>query len=94
MRASYSNRRDQRAVPMLATSITEWPEGRGWALEPKYDGYRLIVQIKPCGRVCAWSRHGTSLIEPLRELLGPFGAVGAGWVIAAGSGVPRGLFRV
>jgi ATP-dependent DNA ligase len=28
-------------LPMLASSITEWPEGGGWALEPKYDGYRL-----------------------------------------------------
>jgi ATP-dependent DNA ligase len=65
---------------MLASSITEWPEGGGWALEPKYDGYRLLVEIRPHGRVCAWSRHGTSLTEPLRELLAPLGALGAGWI--------------
>ena len=65
---------------MLASPITEWPEGGGWVLEPKYDGYRLIVQTRPGGRVCAWSRHGTSLTEPLRELLAPFAALGDGWV--------------
>jgi ATP-dependent DNA ligase len=65
---------------MLASAITEWPEGGGWVLEPKYDGYRLLVETRPGGRVCAWSRHGTSLTEPLRELLVPLGALGAGWV--------------
>jgi ATP-dependent DNA ligase len=30
--------------------------------------------------VCAWSRHGTSLTEPLRELLAPLVSLGAGWV--------------
>jgi ATP-dependent DNA ligase len=26
---------------MLASSTNNWPESGGWALEPKYDGYRL-----------------------------------------------------
>jgi ATP-dependent DNA ligase len=65
---------------MLASSITEWPEGGGWALEPKYDGYRLLVETKAAGRVCAWSRHGTSLTANLGELLAPIAALGAGWV--------------
>jgi ATP-dependent DNA ligase len=30
--------------------------------------------------VCAWSRHGASLTEPLRELLAPFAAFRDGWV--------------
>jgi ATP-dependent DNA ligase len=30
--------------------------------------------------VCAWSRHGTSLTEPLLDLLAPFETLGAGWV--------------
>jgi bifunctional non-homologous end joining protein LigD len=67
-------------VPMLASSISEWPEGGGWVLEPKYDGYRLMVQTRSGGRVCAWSRHGTSLTEPLRELLAPVAALSDGWV--------------
>jgi ATP-dependent DNA ligase len=65
---------------MLASAINEWPDGGGWVLEPKYDGYRLLVQTRPGGRVCAWSRHGTSLTEPLRELLAPLEALGSGWV--------------
>ena len=39
-----------------------------------------MVQIRPGGRVCAWSRHGASLTEPLSELLAPLAALGAGWV--------------
>ena len=54
--------------------------GDGWVLEPKYDGYRLLVETKAAGRVCAWSRHGTSLTASLGELLAPFAALGAGWV--------------
>jgi bifunctional non-homologous end joining protein LigD len=65
---------------MLASPASEWPQGGGWVLEPKYDGYRLLVETRADGRVCAWSRHGTSLTEQLRELLEPFRALGAGWV--------------
>jgi bifunctional non-homologous end joining protein LigD len=65
---------------MLASSISEWPGGSGWVLEPKYDGYRLMLETKATGRVLAWSRHGTSLTANLGELLAPMAAVGAGWV--------------
>jgi ATP-dependent DNA ligase len=65
---------------MLASPTSEWPQDGGWVLEPKHDGYRLLVETRASGRVCAWSRHGTSLTEPLRELLAPFSALGAGWV--------------
>jgi bifunctional non-homologous end joining protein LigD len=65
---------------MLASAIREWPEGGGWVLEPKYDGYRVLLETRAAGRVCAWSRHGTSLTEPLGELLAPLAALGAGWV--------------
>ena len=65
---------------MLASPASEWPQGGGWVLEPKYDGYRLLVETRADGRVCAWSRHGTSLTEQLRELLEPFSALDAGWV--------------
>ena len=65
---------------MLASAISDWPDGGGWVLEPKYDGYRVLLETRAAGRVCAWSRHGTSLTEPLRDLLAPLGALGAGWV--------------
>ena len=49
-------------------------------LEPKYDGYRLLVETKAIGRVRAWSRHGASLSASLGELLAPLAGLGAGWV--------------
>ncbi len=65
---------------MLACTIREWTGGDGWVLEPKYDGYRLFIETTARGRVCAWSRHGTSLTERVGELLAPVAALGGGWV--------------
>jgi bifunctional non-homologous end joining protein LigD len=65
---------------MLASSTADWPAGAGWVLQGKYDGYRLLLETKATGRVCAWSRHGTSLTASLGELLAPMTAAGAGWV--------------
>ena len=65
---------------MLASSTSDWPAGAGWVLQSKYDGYRLLVETKASGRVCAWSRHGTSLTTSVGELLAPIAALGAGWV--------------
>jgi bifunctional non-homologous end joining protein LigD len=65
---------------MVASSTADWPAGAGWVLQGKYDGYRLLLETKATGRVCAWSRHGTSLTTSVGELLAPMAAVGAGWV--------------
>jgi bifunctional non-homologous end joining protein LigD len=65
---------------MLASSTVDWPAGAGWVLQSKFDGYRLLVETKAAGRVCAWSRHGTSLTANLGELLAPIAVLGAGWV--------------
>jgi bifunctional non-homologous end joining protein LigD len=65
---------------MLASSTAHLPAGAGWVLQPKYDGWRLLVETKAAGRVCAWSRHGTSLTADLGELLAPLAELGAGWV--------------
>jgi ATP-dependent DNA ligase len=46
----------------------------------EYRLFPVLVETRAGGRVCAWSRHGTSLTKPLRELLAPFSALGAGWV--------------
>ena len=43
--------------------------GEGWVLEPKWDGFRLLVSITDGGRIRAWSRHGTSLGARLGELI-------------------------
>src|SRR4051794_30945230 len=44
------------------------PTGNGWALQPKYDGLRLLIEVLHGGRVRAWSRHGTSLTGRLGGL--------------------------
>jgi ATP-dependent DNA ligase len=64
---------------MLASSISEWPRGEGWALEPKYDGYRLD-RDHARRRVCGWSRHGTSLTDPLGRAAGAVFDARRGWV--------------
>ena len=56
---------------MLLTTVRSWPEGADWALEPKWDGYRLVAHIEGRSARC-WSRHGTDLtsrVGPLAEEL-------------------------
>jgi len=65
---------------MLSASSRAWPTGGDWVLQPKFDGYRLLIHKDARGRVRAWSRHGTSLTARLGELLAPFADVPAGSV--------------
>ncbi len=55
--------------PMLSTRAETWPAQGGWMMEPKWDGFRLLVAIDPDGRTRAWSRRGTSLGDRLGSLL-------------------------
>ena len=57
--------------PMLSTRAAVWPTDGDWVMEPKWDGFRLLVEIDSEGRIRAWSRHGTSLSEHLGGLLEP-----------------------
>src|ERR1019366_8405397 len=66
--------------PMLSASARSWPAGADWILQPKWDGFRLLIAIDQRGRVRAWSRHGTSLTGPLGELLDPFSGTPPGSV--------------
>ena len=43
-------------------------------MEPKWDGFRLLVAIDRDGRARAWSRRGASLGDRLGALLEPFAA--------------------
>ena len=43
--------------PMLATSGRAIPDGAGWILEPKFDGWRLIAHVTPTAPA---SGHGTA----------------------------------
>ncbi len=45
---------------MLLTTATQWPAGGDWALEPKWDGYRLVAHID-AGRARCFTRHATDL---------------------------------
>ena len=43
--------------PMLATPGRALPEGSGWVLEPKWDGWRALAHVTPNGpRI--FTRHG------------------------------------
>lgn len=58
--------------PMLSASTCGWPEGRDWVLQPKWDGFRVLVHVGADGRVRGWSRHGTSLTARLGSILALF----------------------
>jgi ATP-dependent DNA ligase len=49
-------------------------------MEPKWDGFRLLVVIDKQGRVRAWSRRGASLGDRLGSLLKPLAEAPAGSV--------------
>ena len=66
---------------MLSTAIRSWPEGGDCVLEPKFDGFRVMIEVVSDRRVRAWSRHGTNLTESVADLLSAFDGVPAGTVI-------------
>ena len=61
-----------RPDPMLSCSARRWPEGGEWVLQPKWDGFRLLIDVDDDRRVRAWSRHGTSLTARLGGLTDAF----------------------
>jgi ATP-dependent DNA ligase len=46
---------------MLSASARSWAAGTDWALQPKWDGFRCLVQVLDGEGVKAWSRHGATL---------------------------------
>jgi ATP-dependent DNA ligase len=66
---------------MLSTSARRWPRGGEWVLQPKWDGFRLLIEVGADRRVRAWSRHGASLTGRLGGLLAAFGDTPAGSVL-------------
>jgi hypothetical protein len=63
---------------MLSTSARRWPNGQRWMLQPKWDGFRLLVDVDAGGCVRGWSRHATNLSPRLGTLLVPFNTVAPG----------------
>jgi ATP-dependent DNA ligase len=66
--------------PMEAELVRELPLGDGWAYEPKWDGFRGVLE-NAGGELRLWSRNGRPLLRyfpelrPLGDLLPPRSAV-------------------
>src|SRR3954447_15278205 len=66
--------------PMEAELVRELPLGEGWAYEPKWDGFRGVLE-NASGELRLWSRNGRPLLryfpelQPLAELLPPRSAI-------------------
>jgi ATP-dependent DNA ligase len=73
--------------PMEAELVRELPEGEGWQYEPKWDGFRGVLE-NLTGELRLWSRKGRPLLRyfpelrPLGELLPPRSALDGEIVIA------------
>jgi ATP-dependent DNA ligase len=74
---------------MEAQSVSELPDGDGWQYEPKWDGFRGILE-NDGGELALWSRKERPLLRyfpelrPLGDLLPPHSALDGEIVIARG----------
>ena len=72
---------------MEAELVRELPTGDGWQYEPKWDGFRGVLE-NDGGELALWSRNGRPLLRyfpelrPLGDLLPPHSAVDGEIVIA------------
>ena len=75
--------------PMEAELVRELPEGDGWQYEPKWDGFRGVLE-NDGGELALWSRNGRPLLRyfpelrPLGDLLPPHSALDGEIVIERG----------
>ena len=73
--------------PMEAELVRELPDGDGWQYEPKWDGFRGVLE-NVGGELALWSRNERPLLRyfpelrPLGELLPPNSALDGEIVIA------------
>jgi ATP-dependent DNA ligase len=73
--------------PMEAQLVSELPQGDDWQFEPKWDGFRGVLE-NDGGELALWSRNGRPLLRyfpelaPLGDLLPPHSAVDGEIVIA------------
>src|SRR3569623_1221225 len=76
--------------PMEAELVSELPDGGGWRYEPKWDGFRGVLE-NDNGELALWSRNGRPLLRyipelrPLAELL-PKGSTLDGELVIARDG--------
>src|ERR1700751_454328 len=75
--------------PMEAELVSELPDGGGWRYEPKWDGFRGVLE-SDAGELALWSRNSRPLLRyfpELRELgesMPPHSALDGEIVIARG----------
>ena len=75
--------------PMEAELVSELPAQAGWRYEPKWDGFRGVLE-NDGGELALWSRNGRPLLRyfpelrPLGELMPPHSALDGEIVIARG----------
>ncbi|HYO41394.1 MAG TPA: non-homologous end-joining DNA ligase [Nocardioidaceae bacterium] len=78
--------------PMLATKGSRVPSGEEWLHEVKWDGVRVLVEVRPSG-VRLWSRNENDVSVAYPELQGLSGlrheVLLDGEVVALADGVPR-----
>jgi ATP-dependent DNA ligase len=73
---------------MEAQLVKELPESNGWQFEPKWDGFRGVLE-NDGGELALWSRNGRPLLRyfpelrPLGDLLPPHSALDGEIVIAS-----------
>src|SRR3989440_12992234 len=73
--------------PMEAQLVKELPDSGGWQFEPKWDGFRGVLE-NDGGELALWSRNGRPLLRyfpelrPLGDLLPPHSALDGEIVIA------------
>jgi ATP-dependent DNA ligase len=73
--------------PMEAQLVKALPDGDGWQFEPKWDGFRGVLE-NDGGELALWSRNGRPLLRyfpelrPLGDLLPPHSALDGEIVIA------------
>src|SRR6476646_2151295 len=53
--------------PMEAELVSELPSGGGWRYEPKWDGFRGVLE-NDGGELALWSRNGRPLLRYFPEL--------------------------
>jgi ATP-dependent DNA ligase len=74
---------------MEAELVSELPSGDGWRYEPKWDGFRGVLE-NDNGELALWSRNGRPLLRyfpelrPLGELMPPHSALDGEIVISRG----------
>jgi bifunctional non-homologous end joining protein LigD len=61
--------------PMLSTATRSWPIGGDWVLQPKWDGFRCLIESGSDRRVRGWSRHGASLGDSMASVLAECGSL-------------------